>query len=50
VAGLPEVTIGAGGRIAIVTKSSTPYDDAAAVRMNGDVAEDLQAVLAALEG
>jgi NAD-dependent deacetylase len=49
VAGLPEVTLGAGGRIAIVTRSSTPYDDAAAVRMNGDVAEDLQEVLAALE-
>jgi NAD-dependent deacetylase len=49
VAGLPELTLGRGGKIAIVTKSSTPYDDAAAVRMDGDVAEELQAVLAALE-
>ena len=50
VAGLPEATLGRGGRIAIVTKSSTPYDDAAAIRLSGDVAEDLQAVLAALDG
>jgi NAD-dependent deacetylase len=50
VAGLPEMTLGRGGRIAIVTKSSTPYDDAAAVRLSGDVTEDLQAVLAALDG
>jgi NAD-dependent deacetylase len=50
VAGLPEVTLGRGGRIAIVTRSSTPYDGAAIVRMNGDVADELQAVLAALDG
>jgi NAD-dependent deacetylase len=50
VAGLPEMTLGRGGRIAIVTKSSTPYDEAAAVRLSGDVAEDLQAVVASLDG
>ena len=50
VAGLPRLTLGAGGRIAIVTKSSTPYDSDAAVRLNGDVAEELQAALAALGG
>jgi NAD-dependent deacetylase len=50
VAGLPEVTLGRGGRIAIVTRSSTPYDSDAVVRLDGDVAEDLQAVLAALDG
>jgi NAD-dependent deacetylase len=49
VAGLPEATLGRGGRIAIVTKSATPYDAAAAVRLSGDVAEDLEAVLAALD-
>jgi NAD-dependent deacetylase len=49
VAGLPEVTLGQGGRIAIVTRSSTPYDGDAAVRMSGDVADELQAVLAALD-
>jgi len=49
VAGLPEMTLGHGGRIAVVTKSPTPYDRDAVVRMNGDVADELQAVLAALD-
>jgi len=49
VAGLPELTLAAGGALAIVTKGPTPYDDDAAVRMNGDVVEDLSAVLAALQ-
>jgi NAD-dependent deacetylase len=48
VAGLPELTLGRGGRIAVVTQSSTPYDSEAAVRLDGDVAEELQAVVAAL--
>jgi NAD-dependent deacetylase len=48
VAGLPELTLGGGGELAILTKSATPYDDRAAVRMSGDVVEDLDAVLAAL--
>jgi NAD-dependent deacetylase len=48
VAGLPELTLGAGGSVAIVTQGSTPYDREAAVRMDGDVVEDLSAVLAAL--
>jgi NAD-dependent deacetylase len=48
VAALPELTIGHGGTLAIVTKSSTPYDDDAAIRLDGDVADELQAVLAAL--
>jgi len=47
VAGLPELTIAAGGEVAIVTQGPTPYDDVAAVRMSGDVVEDLAAVLAA---
>lgn len=50
VAGLPELTLASGGRLAIVTQGPTPYDDAAAVRMDGDVVEDLQAVLVALDG
>jgi NAD-dependent deacetylase len=50
VAGLPQLTIAHGGRIAIVTKSSTPYDRDAAVRLGGDVADELQAVVAALDG
>lgn len=48
VAGLPELTLASGGRIAIITKGPTPYDDDAAVRMDGDVVEDLGAVLDAL--
>jgi len=50
VAGLPGLTLAQGGRIAIITRSSTPYDSDAAVRLDGDVAEDLQAVLAGLAG
>jgi NAD-dependent deacetylase len=48
VAALPELTIAAGGRVAIVTQSSTPYDSDALVRLDGDVAEELTAVLAAI--
>ena len=47
-AGLPGLTLAHGGRIAIVTKSSTPYDSEAAVRLDGDVVEELRAVLAAV--
>lgn len=47
-AGLPELTLAAGGSLAIVTKGPTPYDAEAAVRLEGDVAEELPAVLAAL--
>ena len=49
VAGLPGLTLAQGGRIAIITRSSTPYDSDADVRLDGDVAEDLQAVLAGLD-
>jgi NAD-dependent deacetylase len=48
VAGLPEITLASGGAVAIVTQGPTPYDDTATVRMNGDVVEDLEAVLEAL--
>jgi NAD-dependent deacetylase len=48
VAGLPSVTLGRGGRIAVITKGPTPFDQDAAVRMDGDVVADLDAVLAAL--
>jgi NAD-dependent deacetylase len=47
-AGLPELTLAAGGAVAIVTKSSTPYDREAVVRLEGDVALELPAVVAAL--
>jgi NAD-dependent deacetylase len=48
VAGLPGLTLASGGRVAIVTKSSTPYDSQAVVRLDGDVVGDLGAVLTAL--
>jgi NAD-dependent deacetylase len=48
VAGLPGSTLAAGGRLAIVTKGPTPYDGDAELRLEGDVAEELSAVLAAL--
>jgi NAD-dependent deacetylase len=47
-AGLPELTLAGGGSLAIVTKSATPYDRMAAVRLDGDVEEEMRAVLAAL--
>ena len=48
VAGLPELTLGAGGALALVTAGPTPYDSAATVKLGGDVVEELDAVLAAL--
>jgi NAD-dependent deacetylase len=47
-AGLPELTLEAGGTIAVITKSATPFDRFAAVRLDGDVEEELSAVMAAL--
>lgn len=49
VAELPAMTLAAGGRIAILTQGETPYDSRAAVRMGGDIVDELDAVLAALE-
>jgi NAD-dependent deacetylase len=49
VAGLPDITLGAGGKLAIITKSSTPFDHVAAVRLNGDVVDELEALLGALD-
>jgi NAD-dependent deacetylase len=48
VAGLPSIVLGGGGKLAIVTKGPTPYDRDAELRLDGDVAEELSAVLAAL--
>ena len=49
VAGLPELTLAAGGRLAVVTRGPTPYDDVAAVKLDGDVVQELESVLTALE-
>jgi NAD-dependent deacetylase len=48
VAELPEITLRAGGEVAIVTIGPTPYDHRAAARLSGDVVAELEAVLAAL--
>ena len=38
-AGLPELTLAGGGRLAILTAGPTPYDSVAAVRLHGDVVD-----------
>jgi NAD-dependent deacetylase len=49
VAQLPTLTLAAGGQIAILTQGSTPLDHRATVRMSGDIVDELEAVLTALE-
>jgi NAD-dependent deacetylase len=49
VAGLPAITLGAGGRLVLVTQGATPYDDDASVSLGGDVVDELRGVLAALD-
>ena len=48
VAGLPADTLSHGGRLAIVTRSATPYDGEAAVKLSGDVVAELDAVVSAI--
>lgn len=48
VAGLPLLTHAAGGAVAIVTRGPTPLDGLACVRLDGDVVDDLTALLDAL--
>lgn len=48
VASLPGQTLASGGKLAIITEGETPYDGEAFVKLEGDVAEELQAVLKAL--
>jgi NAD-dependent deacetylase len=48
VAGLPQLTLAGGGRLAIVTKGETPYDGAAELKLEGEVDDELDALLAAL--
>jgi NAD-dependent deacetylase len=48
VAGLPEETLAAGGKLALVTKGPTPYDGVASVKLSGDVEAELSAVVALL--
>jgi len=48
VAQLPQITLAAGGAVALVTQGPTPYDRDAVVKLGGDVVEELEAVVAAL--
>jgi NAD-dependent deacetylase len=48
VAQLPQITLDAGGEIAIITQGPTPYDSRAAARCGGDVEEEMTAIVAAL--
>jgi NAD-dependent deacetylase len=45
---LPSITLSEGGQVAIVTRSHTDYDRLAAVKLDGDVVEQLDAVDALL--
>jgi NAD-dependent deacetylase len=47
-AGLPRLTLERGGLLAIVTKGPTPYDQAAELKLEGEVDEELGGVVAAL--
>lgn len=49
VAGLPALVLEGGGDLVLVTQGETPYDDAAAVKLSGDVVDELAGVLAALD-
>lgn len=49
VAGLPAVTLRAGGQLALITEGETPYDDDAFLKLSGDVEQELTALLAAVE-
>jgi NAD-dependent protein deacetylase/lipoamidase len=44
VAGLPQETLGAGGKLAIVNRGSTPFDGLASVRVDGGAGETLAAL------
>ena len=44
------MTLSAGGKLAIITQGPTPFDRLAAVRMDGDVVAELEALSAALGG
>lgn len=48
VAQLPALTLQSGGQIAVITQSATPYDRRAAVKLDGDVVQELAAVAAEL--
>ena len=50
IAQLPDITHAAGGAVAVVTQGPTPWDERAAVKLDGDVVAELRGLVAALEG
>jgi NAD-dependent deacetylase len=48
VAQLPQTTLDGGGQIAIITQGTTPYDGRAAARCQGDVVDEMEAIIEAL--
>jgi len=49
VAGLPQLTLEQGGRLAIVTAGPTPYDELAEIKLDGDVVAELADTLEVLQ-
>jgi NAD-dependent deacetylase len=49
IAALPSLTQAAGGQIAVITQGPTPYDDAAAVKLEADVVSSFEALKVALD-
>lgn len=49
VAGLPSITLRSGGQLALITNGPTPFDGDAFAKLGGDVADDLNALLAAID-
>ena len=48
VGGLPGIVLRGGGELVLVTQGPTPYDDLATVKLTGDVVDELQGVVNAL--
>lgn len=48
VAGLPSITLKSGGEVALVTNGPTPFDEDAFVKLDGDVEDEMTALLAAI--
>ena len=48
IAQLPSVTRQTGGAVAVITAGPTPWDGRAAVKLDGDVVAELEALVAAL--
>jgi NAD-dependent deacetylase len=48
VAGLPRLTCAAGGAVAIITQGPTPLEEIASARLDGDVVDELEALVGAL--